>query len=115
MNKHVRNITLDIILTILTCFLYNIYIQHKQMEALNDMLGTKKYDFLSWLLLTIVTCGIYHVYHEYRMSDDLARMVPGASTMEPIISIVLAIAGLHIITDAIQQSHINRHYGNNEL
>ena len=62
-SKHIRNIPLDIILCILTCFLFNFYIQYKQCEAVNEILGKNRYSFLMWFLLTILTCGIYHIYH----------------------------------------------------
>jgi hypothetical protein len=114
-SPHIRNIAMDLIITILTCGLYNIFIQAKQIDAVNDILKQKKYDFTHWLLLTIVTCGIYHCYHEYRMSDDLARAVPGVPSYEPIMVIVLLILGVLPIVDAIQQSHINRYYGSNAL
>ena len=113
---HVRNIALDLIITILTCGLYNLWVQHKQMVAVNDMLQESKYHFLPWFLLSLVTCGLYHVYHEYRVSQDIdyALGVAGNSR-EPLINLILSIIGLHIVADAIQQSHINRYYGSTQL
>lgn len=113
--EHVRNIALDIVLTLLTCGLYNIYIQYRQMLAVNDMLGTRKYDFFNWAVFTLITCGIYHVYHEYRKTEDIMRHVERPNSNEPIISIVLAIFGLFIVIDAIQQTHINHYYGSDSL
>jgi hypothetical protein len=112
---HVRNIALDLILALITCGLYNIYVQYKQIEALNEIVKSEKYNFMTWLLLTIVTCGLYHIYHEYRMTEDLVKNVAGTSPQEPLISLVLACFGLSLIVDAIQQTHINRHYGSHDL
>ena len=39
---HFRNIALDIVINILTCGLYNLYVQYKQCEAVNDMLKEQK-------------------------------------------------------------------------
>ena len=112
---HVRNIAVDIILSFVTCGLYNLYWQYKQIDALNDILKQEKYSFLMWFLLTIVTCGLYHIYHEYRMSTDLAEAAGREGSNDGIIAIVLALFGLWIVVDAIQQSQINAHYGDRSL
>jgi uncharacterized membrane protein YGL010W len=84
------------------------------MQALNAMLKTEKYSFVTWLLLTIVTCGLYHIYHEYRKSADLDKVL-GRESMEPLAVLLLAIFGLGLIGDAIQQSSINSYFGNDDL
>lgn len=114
-NEHVRSIALDLILTILLCGLFNLYVQYRQMVAVNAMLRQEKYSFLIWFFLTLITCGLYHIYHEYRKSSDIAGVMGDMNSNEPIISIILTCFGLHIIADAIQQSKINQYYGNTEL
>ena len=49
---HVRSIALDLVLTIFTCGLFNLYVQYKQIEAANDMLNSQKYSVKTVLLLT---------------------------------------------------------------
>lgn len=112
---HIRNVAFDIVLTILTCTLYNFYVQYKQCEAVNDILGQPKYSFVSWLLLTIITCGIYHVYHEYRKSSDIATALGKQPDSAGLVAIVLTVFGMGIICDAIQQGEINSYYGNKSL
>jgi len=114
-NEYVRNIALDIILTILTCGIYNLFVQSAQINALNSMLQSQKYQFLHWLLFCLVTCGLYHIYHEYRMSEDIARLVGRDPGTDGLISVLLTSFGLHIVADAIQQTHINRFYGSTDL
>lgn len=114
-SEHIRSIPTDIILTIVTCGLFNLVVQHKQMLAVNDMLGEDKYHFVPWLLLTLVTCGLYHVYHEYRMAEDIAECSDRSAGSDGIIALVLAALGLPIVVDAIQQSNINGYYGSSEL
>ncbi len=114
-SEHVRSIGLDIVLTLLTCYLFNLYIQYRQMLAVNDMLKQERYNFVLWLVLTIITCGLYHLYHEYRKSKDIAEVMQNPNSLEPILSVVLAAFGLGIITDAIQQTEINKFYGNSAL
>ena len=70
---HIRNIFLDIILTLLTCSLFNIYVQYKQIIAINEMLKEERYSFLKWLLFTIFTFGLYHIYHEYVKGEDVGK------------------------------------------
>ena len=114
-SEHVRNIALDIVLTIFTCLLFNLYVQYRQMKAVNAMIKEEKYLFAPWLGLTIITCGLYHLYHEYRKSSDIARVVPGVNPNEPVIFILISLFGLSIIADAIQQTHINRYFGSSSL
>lgn len=113
--EFVRSIVLDLLLTILTCGLFNLYVQYRQIVTVNAMLGKEKYSFIAWLLLTIITCGLYHIYHEYRKSSDIAEAMQEPHSNEPIISLILTVFGLHVVADAIQQSRINKHYGNDDL
>ncbi len=114
-HKHVRNIALDIVLTILTCFLYSVYVQYKQIEAVNDMLKVEKYNFVLWLIFTIITCGLYQIYHEYRKASDIAKMQNKDPGTPALIAVLLTFFGLVIVNLAIQQSEINTYYGNNSL
>ncbi len=114
-SEHVRDIAKDIIFTLLTCGLYNIYIQAQQIKAVNAMLRQDKYSFGSWFLLTLVTCGIYHIYHEYRKTSDLCVIFKDLNENEPILTVLLAIFGMSIVADTIQQTHINRYYGSTGL
>lgn len=112
---YVRSIVLDIVLTLITCGLFNFYVQYKQMEAVNAMIKEPKYSFLFWILFCLITCGIYHIYHEYRMSSDIATVMKKDQGSAGLISIILTLFGLWIICDAIQQTEINTYYGNTQL
>ncbi len=114
-SEHIRNIGLDIVLTIITCGLFNIYLQYRQMIAVNTMIREIKYKFIPWLLLSIVTCGLYHIYHEWRKSSDIAIVLGKTESQEPIITVLLSIFGLSIVADAIQQAEINKFYGSTAL
>ncbi len=113
--RHVRNIALDIVLTIVFCGIYNLYVQYKQMEAVNDMLKESKYSFVSWLIFTMITCGLYHIYHEYRKSTDIARILKKDTGSAGLTAVILTFFGLSFINDAIQQSEINAYYGSQSL
>lgn len=114
-SEHVRSIGKDIIFTILTCGLFNIYVQSRQIKAVNAMMREEKYNFLHWSLFTLLTCGIYHIYHEYRKSTDIALTMKDHDRNEGLVSLLLTIFGMSLIADAIQQTHINRHFGSAKL
>jgi len=114
-SPHIRSIGMDMIWTILTCGLFNIYLQYKQMIAVNAMLRFEKYRFLPWFALTIVTCGLYHIYHEYRKTGDICHALGDTRSNEPLISVILSVFGLMMVADAIQQAHINRYFNSSKL
>lgn len=111
----VRNIALDLILTFVTFFLYNIYVNAEQMDALNYMLGEPKYSFWRWFFFCILTFGMYHVYHEYVVARDLMTLTGEPQSMEPAIHVVLTCLGFPFVADAIQQYHINSYFGSKRL
>ena len=107
----VINIAVAIILTIITCGLYGLYWQYRQMAALNQFFGREEYNFGMWLLLSIITCGIFAMYYEYKMADGIneikefrGRRVDGNL---PLICLLLTIFGLGLVSLAIQQNEIN--------
>lgn len=114
-SRHVRNIPLDIVLTLVTCGLWNLVVQYSQMQAINDMIREEKYHFWKWFLLTLVTCGLYHIYHEYIKSQDIEKVFGRQDSSEAVVTLILALFGLSIVADAIQQSHINKYYGDFSL
>jgi Domain of unknown function (DUF4234) len=109
-SEHVKSIAASILLTLVSCGLYNLYWQYLQMQSVNDLLERDEYSFWPWLLFTLITCGLYHIYHEYRMSEDIAGSTGRDPKSDGRIALVLSVFGLSIVVDAIQQSHINQHF-----
>ena len=109
----IRNVVLDIVLTIVTCGLFNVYVQYCQILAINDMLKEERYSFLQWFLFSLVTCGLYHIYHEYVKGIDIDKCTNQPNGNMGVICLLLTLFGLSIIADAIQQNHINSFYGKN--
>ena len=108
---HVRNIAIDIILTIISFGMFNIWVQYKQMEAVNDMIGRKKYGFLKWAILTLLTFGIYHFIHEYMKSRDIEISLGNEDPAMPVLNLILTVFVLWWVGDAIQQLRINEYFG----
>jgi len=105
-------IAVGIILSIVTCGLYNLYWNYKQFQAMNLLLGRHEYDFVKWLLLSIVTCGLFHIYYEYKMGSDLQMYLKQhgheINPNLPVIGLMLSCFGLTIVADAIYQHELNR-------
>ncbi|MBI4061370.1 MAG: DUF4234 domain-containing protein [Elusimicrobia bacterium] len=111
-SEHHIEIATGIILSVITCGIYNIYWNYRQFLAMNALLGREEYKFVPWLLLTIVTCGIYHVYYEYKMGSDLYGWLKGqgreVNPNLPMVGLLLACVGLTILTDAVYQHEFNK-------
>jgi len=109
------SIAKDIIFSFITCGIYMLFWQARQMKALNYLLGEEKFKFLVWLLLTLITCGLYHIYYEYVMGQSIVetqkRKDRFTSNELPVVCLVLSIFGLSIVADAIQQNEINKLFG----
>lgn len=109
-----RNIGVGILLTFITCGIYGLIWQYKQMEIINAWLGSDVYSFWKWFFLSIVTCGIYEVYEEYKMGESINAIQSESGFLVtpnfPIICLLLTLFGMGLITTAIQQHHINKFY-----
>ncbi|OFZ49064.1 MAG: hypothetical protein A2381_15805 [Bdellovibrionales bacterium RIFOXYB1_FULL_37_110] len=109
-SEYVKSIVLDLLFTLLTCGLFNIWIQYRQIVTVNKMLNQEKYHFLLWLIFSIITVGLYHIYHEYIISEDIAKVVGREPGHDGIINLLLSVFALSWVADAIQQHHINEYY-----
>ena len=106
------SIPLYLILTLITCGLFNLYWNYKQMEACNALLKREDFKFIYWLLFSILTCGIYHIYYQYKMGAAIMEIQRNADKLIfdslPIISCLATILGLSIVVDCIHQHEINK-------
>ncbi len=111
-SDHRIEIAVGLILSIVTCGLYNIYWNYRQFLAMNALLGREEFKFVPWLLLSIVTCGLFHIYYEYKMGAELYSWLKSqgveANPNLPIIGLVLSIFGLTIVADAVYQYELNK-------
>ena len=112
-SEGVISVGTSVILSIITCGIYGLVWQYKQMKVLNSWLNRKEYSFGKWLLLSIITCGIYGVYNEYKMARGIIEvqqqnklLVNNVAT----ICLIMTLIGLSIVSMAIQQTEINKFY-----
>jgi hypothetical protein len=107
-----RNIALEIVLTLITCGIYGLIWQYRQMTTLNQWLGREEYNFLLWLVLSLLTCGIYAIYNEYKLGQSIieVQQVQGfpVSSDIAVMSVLFTLFGLGVVSLAIQQDAINR-------
>ena len=101
-----------IIFSLITCYIYNAYWNHRQFKAMNFLLGREEYVFWKWALLSLITCGIYHIYSEYKMGSDLFVIMKArgleANPNLALVGLGLSCLGLTIAADAIYQHELNR-------
>ena len=109
-----RNLVIGILVTLITCGIFGLYWQYKQMATLNAWLKRDEYSFWLWFLLSIITCGIYGIYYEYKMANGINTVQADNDIVFdsslPIICVLLAIFGLGVASLAVQQHQINRLY-----
>ena len=111
------SIGIGILLTLITCGIYGLFWQYKQMNVLNAWLRRDEFNFFVWLLLAIVTLGLFAIYYEYKMAKGINE-IQAANGMAvhddlAVICLVLSLFGLQIVSLAIQQADINNFYGDN--
>lgn len=106
-SEHIRNIALDVVLSVVTCGLYYLYWHYKQLEAVNAVIGEDRFSFVKWLLLTLLTCGLWHIYHEYMLSQAVSVALGRNDDSDALVALVLSVFQLSIVADAIRQSQLN--------
>jgi hypothetical protein len=113
-DEGIRSIGIGILLTLVTCGIYGLFWQYKQIETLNAWTKRDDFSFWLWLLLSIVTFGIFAIYYEYKMAkaineiqEDRGLRLQGDLA---VICIVVSLFGFWFASLAIQQSNINRFY-----
>ncbi len=103
-----RNIAVSIILSLVTCGIYDIY----WMIVLNDELKHEagEDNFTSGgvvFLLSLVTCGIYSIYWSYKMGEFVDKMNEKDSNTN-ILYLILSLFGFGIIVYALMQNELNK-------
>jgi Domain of unknown function (DUF4234) len=113
-SQAVSNIVVDILFSVVTLGLYNLFWNARQFRVLNAFLGEERFKFWKWFLLTIITFGIYHVYNEYLVGAAIVEVQRNANRPVfenmPLLCVVVSICGLSVVADAIQQHEINKLY-----
>ena len=111
-SKYDLSIALYLILTLITCGLFNLYWNYKQMEGCNYLLNRQEFKFVYWLLFSILTCGLYHIFYQYKMGSAIIEIQQNTNKAVfdslPILSCLVTVFGLSIVVDCIHQYEINK-------
>ena len=111
-SEHHVDVAAGIIFSVVTCGLYNVYWNDRQMKAMNALLGRAEFSFGRWLLLSVLSCGIYHIYYEYRMGSELQEwLTQNGRPVNPhlaVIGLILSMFGLTVLADAVYQHELNK-------
>ena len=109
--EHELSIPLYLILTLITCGIYNLYWNYRQMQACNEMVGREEFSWPMWFLLSLVTCGVYHLFYQYKMGSVIVEIQrqSGRPVFDslPVVSILVTLFGGSVIVDVIHQYEIN--------
>lgn len=107
-----RSIVLSIILSLVTCGIYNIYWFIVLTNEINQASGRTN-DTRGGLcyILNLVTCGIYGFYWAYKMGEkrDIIANENGSSN---IIYLILFFLGLGIVINCLLQDTLNKTVAN---
>ena len=110
--EHHVDIAAGSIFSVMSCGIYNIYWNYRQMKAMNALLGREEYDFGKWAILTVLSCGIYHIYYEYRMGNELQEwLTQNGRPVNPhlaVIGLMLSVFALTVVADAVYQQELNK-------
>jgi hypothetical protein len=104
-----RNIGVCILLSIITCGIYQLFWMGSLSNDVSYRLGEEPSGVVE-VLLGIITCGLYFIYWNYKMGRKLltARQASGKyATDNSLIYLLLSIFGLNIISVAIMQNDFN--------
>lgn len=108
-----RNIVLCIVLSIVTCGIYQIYWMVKMVDELNYASGRiSETGGITVILLGIVTCGIYWLYWYYKAGEKInevknRRGVPGDRNTS-ILFLILTLFGFSIVNICLIQDELNK-------
>ena len=104
-----RNIAVAIILSIVTCGIYQLYWMYKMNEEVNTLAsGPAATSGSLVLLFHILTGGIYGIYWCYRMGERCDRIKGSVDGSSAILYLILTLLGFGIVTFCLIQDTINK-------
>ncbi|MGL5541537.1 MAG: DUF4234 domain-containing protein [Erysipelotrichaceae bacterium] len=105
-----RNIVSLILLSLITCGVYSVFLYYKQTQEIDNLGGFQDSNPGIELLLILITCGIYGIFWQYKYAKRIAEIqaTRGMRVNDvSIINIVLSLFGMQMIAQAIMQNEMN--------
>ncbi len=102
-----RSVLAVVLLSLITCGIYEIYWLYVMTEDMNKADSTKPAvtNAIVALLLGIITCGIYTIYWTFRFYEKSDAVTKKNNL---VIYFILSLFGLGIVSNALLQSDINQ-------
>lgn len=113
-----RDILATVLLTIVTCGFYGMYLQYKMGSEINRHHPKSQLNPGLDLLLLFLTCGLWGWYVMYRYPREVEEMIrseggtPGDIT---IPCLLFAFFGLHLVSFMVLQGELNKHWETHNL
>lgn len=104
-----RSVVTTIVLSLITCGIYSIYLIYKQSEDINNLGGYTDSPAME-LLLSLLTCGLYIFYWHYKYAKRVAQIqASNGLTVNDVsvLNVIISILGLELVAQAILQNEIN--------
>ena len=108
-----RGILVTILLCIVTCGIWGLVVQYKIGDELNHHQGRNQINAGMDLVLVFATCGLWTIYIMYKYPRVLQEVTVEEEMPEVDLSvpcILLTVFGLHIVSLAILQNELNKHW-----
>jgi apolipoprotein N-acyltransferase len=106
-----RNIVLNVILTVVTCGIFGIVWWFQLGGDIQALRGDDKPPTLRDFVLCLVTCGIWGYFVAYQwpiwLQEPLRKRGRHVDPNLPVLCLVLAFFGLHIVTLVLMQQAAN--------
>ena len=104
----IESILKDFFLTILTLGFWNLYVQFRQIEDINEIYSKKKYSLSKTVLYSVFTFGLYFCYHEYTLTLDIQEKTYGVRRKLTSLWVLIAtFLGIWPAVDSYQQAMLN--------
>lgn len=104
-----RNIVVAIILSFITCGIYQIYWMVKMNDEVNILASEPEAPSgIVVFLLSLVTCGIYGFFWMYKMGERCDRIKGSVGGSSAVLYLILGILGLGIVTYCLIQDTLNK-------
>lgn len=113
MNIQKRDIAIAVILSIVTCGIYQFYWIYKMTEDTDYYSGDNSMNPATTVILSIVTCGIYLYYWYYKTGKliSLGKQRWGmVSSDNSLLYLLLGIFGFGIVSMCLMQNELNELY-----
>lgn len=104
-----RNIAVAVILSIVTCGIYQIYWFIKMNDEVNALANDPNAPTGGLaFLFTLISCGLYGMYWSYKMGEKCDKIKKNVGGSSAVLYLILTFVGLGIVTYCLIQDSINK-------